>query len=224
MTVVTISREVGSGGDEVARRVCELLGYSYFDKTFMLQIASQQGLSDADVIDFPEDRYRLRSFLDALLRRAAPVATTSAAAERARAETRTALAHDDETAARSTAAIIEGLRERGQVVVVGRGGQAILHDRPGTLHVRIVAGREDRVPRIMESEAISRTAAQERMNERDRAAAEYLKRFHGVDWADPLLYHMVLNTTMLGVEGAAQLIAEAARRIKSESLVTDTVA
>ena len=224
MAVITISREVGSGGDEIARRVCELLSYSYFDKTLMMQIATQQGISDAEVIDFSEDQYRLRGFLDALLRRSAPVATTSTWTARASGEAKVESSLDEETASRFAATIIRGLCDRGQTVVVGRGGQAILHGQAGTLHVRIVAGREDRVPRIMESERTSRGTAQDRMNERDRATAEYLKRFYNVDWNDPLLYHMVLNTSMLGVEGAAQMIAAAVRQMESEPAMTGAVA
>ncbi len=214
MAVVTISREVGSGGDEVARRVCEELGYSYFDKTLMAIIAQQQGISDAEVIDFSEDQYKLRGLLDVILRRSAPVATTTTWTGTPGGETRVATALDEETAAHLEATVIRGLCQRGQVVVVGRGGQAILQGEPGVLHVRIVAGREDRVPRIMESERLSRTAAQDRMNERDRATSEYLRRFYNIDWANPLHYHMVLNTTLLGIEGAVQAIVAAVRHME----------
>ena len=74
MAVITISREVGSGGDQIARRLCELLGYRYFDKTLMAQVAKEQGVSDTEVVDFSEDKYRLRGFIDALLGRSARVA------------------------------------------------------------------------------------------------------------------------------------------------------
>ena len=73
MTVITISRVAGSAGDEVARRVCELLDYHYFDKTLMSQVAQEMGISEAEVVDFSEDSYKVRSFVDALLRRPAPV-------------------------------------------------------------------------------------------------------------------------------------------------------
>ena len=55
MAVITISREVGSGGDQIARRLCELLGYRHFDKTLMAQVAKEQGVSDTEVVDFSED-------------------------------------------------------------------------------------------------------------------------------------------------------------------------
>lgn len=217
MSVITISREAGSGGDEVARRVCELLHYRYFDKELLAQVAQEQGISEAEVVDFSEDNYRLRGFIDALLGRSAHLSTATMWTGTGRGEeTRIVAAVDQETAARFVDTTIRALRGRGQVVVVGRGGQVILRGEPRVLHVRIIAGREDRVPRLMESERLARMAANGKMEERDRATAQYVSRFHGADWADPLLYHMVLNTSLLGLEGAAQLIVAAAQQIDAQ--------
>jgi len=221
MAVVTISRMFGSDGDEVAHRVCDLLGYRYCDKTLLAQVAQESGISEAEVVDFSEDRYRLRGFIDALLRRSAPVSTATTWTSTARGEElRVAQALDEETAVRFVTATIHALHERGRVVIVGRGGQAILRGKPDVLHVRIVAGREDRVPRIMESERVTRLAAQEMMNERDQATAEYLRRFHGIDWNDPLLYHLTINTSLLDRESAAQLIVAAVRRMEAQPVTT----
>lgn len=65
MAVIKISREFGSGGDQIAQHVCELLGYRYFDKTL---VAQERGFSDVEAVDFSEDSYELRSFIDTLLR------------------------------------------------------------------------------------------------------------------------------------------------------------
>jgi CMP/dCMP kinase len=217
MAVITISRVAGSAGDEVARRVCELLDYHYFDKTLMSQVAQEMGISEAEVVDFSEDSYKVRGFVDALLRRSTPVATSTVWTSTAKGEeAKVGATLDEETAARFEATIIKGLRERGNIVVVGRGGQAVLRDEPGVLHVRIIAGREDRVPRLIEQHRISRHAAIEMMGERDHATAEYLQRFYNVDWADPLLYHLILNTSKLGIEGAAQVIVAAAHHMEAQ--------
>jgi CMP/dCMP kinase len=217
MTVITISRVAGSAGDEVARRVCELLDYHYFDKTLMSQVAQEMGISETEVVDFSEDSYKMRSFVNALLRRSAHVSTASTWTSTASGEeTRVGASLDEETAARFEATIVHGLREQGNIVVVGRGGQAVLREEPGVLHVRIIAGREDRVPRLMEQHRLTRSAAIDMMGERDHATAEYLKRFHNIDWADPLLYHLILNTSKLGVEGAAQVIVTATHNMEAQ--------
>jgi CMP/dCMP kinase len=218
MAVVTISREFGSGGDDVARRVAHLLGYAYFDKALMAEVAQEQGIAEAEVVDFSEDGYRLRSFVDALLGRSAPVAVASMwMATTHGVETKVAAQVDEEMASRFVAATIRALHEHDRVVVVGRGGQAILRGQPCVLHVRLVAGRQERIPTIMETEHLARLAATDLMVERDHATAEYLRRFYSIDWDDPLLYHLILNTSLLGQEGAARAIVAAVQHMECEA-------
>jgi hypothetical protein len=62
MAVITISRQYSSRGDEIAARVCVMLGYRYFDKRLMAQIASETGFSESEMIDFSEDDYKVRTF------------------------------------------------------------------------------------------------------------------------------------------------------------------
>jgi len=214
MAVITISREVGSGGDQIARRLCELLGYRYFDKTLMAQVAREQGVSDTEVVDFSEDSYRVRSFIDALLRRSTRIATATTVGTTTRGErTRLVQDVDEEMAASFVRATIRALRAYGRVVVVGRGGQAVLRDATDVLHVRIVARLEDRVHEVTQTEGLTREAAHTMIGERDRATIEYLRRFHGIDWADPSLYHLTVNTSLLGREAVADLLASVARRM-----------
>jgi CMP/dCMP kinase len=59
VAVVTISRQYGSGGREVAARLCELLGYRYFDKDLMSEVAHEVGLSPQEIVDFPEDQHQV---------------------------------------------------------------------------------------------------------------------------------------------------------------------
>lgn len=218
MAVITISREVGSGGDRIARRLCDLLGYRYFDKALMAQVAQEQGLTDSEVVDFSEDSYRGRSFVDALLRRSAPVVTATEVVSTTRGEEARVLQEvDEEMAAAFVSSTIRALSRRGGVVVVGRGGQAILHDAHGVLHVRIVARLEDRVQRLAEAEGLAQRAARRVIDERDRVAAEYLRRFHAVDWSDPNLYHLTVNTSLLDEDAAVELIAGAARLLETRS-------
>ncbi len=150
MAVITVSREVASGGDEIAHRVCDMLGYRYFDKALMVQVAREQGIAETEVVDFSEDSYQVRGVIAALLRRSAPVATATVRVTTTRGEDAfVTQVLDEEMAAEFVAATIHGLRTHGNVVVVGRGGQAILRNQPGVLHVRMVARREDRVARLV---------------------------------------------------------------------------
>jgi cytidylate kinase len=118
--------------------------------------------------------------------------------------------------ARSIALIEAVLRvayQHGNVVILGRGGQAILKDKPEVLHVRIVASLEARAQHLHKRENYSLGEAQDIAIKRDQASAEYLKRFYDLDWTDPALYDLVINTTKLGLEGATQLIVAAVEHL-----------
>ncbi len=61
MAVITISREVGSGGHEIARLVCKKLGYRLFDKELMNRLGAEEGLTSDEVVDLMEDQHHVRA-------------------------------------------------------------------------------------------------------------------------------------------------------------------
>ena len=77
MAVITISRQYGSEGDEIAANLCQILGYQSFNKQLMMKVAAEVGLTEGEVVDFTEDQHRVRSFLDRLLGNPAPVLAQS---------------------------------------------------------------------------------------------------------------------------------------------------
>jgi len=214
MAVITISRQYGSGGNEIAVRVSQQLGYRYFDKEMLAQAASEEGILNGEKVDFSEDNYKMRGFLDRLFnwpRMVAQVGTriedkTGAISEEIR------ILNEVESVNLIRSAIEEAY-EHGDVVIVGRGGQAILGEKPGAFHVRIQAPLPARVERLHERENYSLGGAQDAAIKRDRAAADYLKRFHDIDWSDPLLYDLVVNTGKLDSEAAIYLVTEAVKHL-----------
>jgi CMP/dCMP kinase len=218
MTVVTISRQYASGGDEIAARACDLLAYRYFDKRLMAEVAAQAGPPAGEVVDYHEDDYKMLGFLDRLLGRTPPrpVKTVSAWTEtRHGVKTREVAELDEQAAITLVQAAIRAAYELGKVVIVGRGGQAILKDKPGVLHVRIEAPMEARVKRLRDVAEFTVAAAQEEILDHDKAAADYIKRFYGVNWSDPALYHMVINAGKLDTEKAARLVVAAVACLES---------
>ena len=225
MAVITISRQYGSGGDEVATRVCEMLGYRYFDKRLMAQIASETALSDSEIVDFSEDDYKVRSFVDLLFGASTPrtVAQVRAWKEDATgARVPEVKLLDENQAIALVQATLEASYKQGNIVIVGRGGQAILKDQPGVLHVRIEAPLEIRAKRIEDQKNISPAAALGRVTQRDKASADYLRRFYDIEWSDPTLYHLVINTGQWNTETAARLIVNAVSYMDSKQ--TGTIA
>ena len=210
MAVITISRQYGSEGDEIAANVCQVLGYRSFDKQLMAKVATEVGLTEGEVVDFTEDQHKVRGFLDRLWG-AKPIVTQTRSWGEDRYGVRMLDVKQIDASASITLvqAVIHAVVKRGNVVIVGRGGQAVLRNEPGVLHVRIEAPLETRIQRVQLREGLTFELAREVVAERDRAAADYLKQFYGVDWSDSLLYHLILNTGRWGIESASRLIVNA---------------
>jgi CMP/dCMP kinase len=217
MGVITISRQQGSGGSEIAVRVCDLLGYRYFDKRMMAEAMAQEGFTDETIVDYREDEYRLRGFVDRLLgyRRPKTIADVGFWDKNPDAMKQTSSAVlDEHMAVWLVRSAIESVYQRGNVVIVGRGGQAILRDKPGVFHVRIESPLEARVKWVADHQHLGQKEAQQYVVERDKASAEYLQRFYGVNWSDPTLYHVVINASKWDSERVAQCIVGSLRCIE----------
>lgn len=217
MTIITISRQYGSGGDEIANRVCEILGYKQFDKRLIGQAATDVGLSEQEVLDYSEENHKVRTFLDRLLNRSQPIAQTRVWREDATGQrTVEEFELNEATAVALVQKAIRSTAKVDNMVIMGRGGMLILADEPDVLHIRIEAPAEDRIQRVKEQMKQSkhsfyadvdvRREAQDLIRERDAASSDYIKRFYSADWEDSGLYHLVINTGKLSLEQAAQII------------------
>jgi cytidylate kinase len=211
MAVITISRQYGSEGDEIAANVCQILGYQAFDKQLMAKVAAEAGLTEGELVDFTEDQHRVRGFLDRLLGSQRQIVTQTRSWGEDRSGVRTLDVKEIDVTESITLVqpVIRAAYRHGSFVIVGRGGQAVLRNEPGVLHVRVEAPLETRIQRVQLREGLTYELARDVVAQRDRAAADYLKRFYGVDWSDSLLYHLVLNTDRWGIESASRLIVNA---------------
>lgn len=231
MSVITISREFGSGGDEVASRVCEILGYRSFSKVEIAKAAEETAMPKHLAIDYSEDNHEVQTFLDRLFGRTASPVQKIAWSEDPSIATRPERSDVDDAAVLSLVkrAIKSAVRVD-NMVIVGRGGQVLLKDTPGVLHIRIVAPIEDRIQRVKsqlkaqsneyQADIEIRRVAQDMIVNRDIASADYIKKFYDVDWADPLLYHAVLNMGKYNVEQAAQVIVAMVQNLPTAESAT----
>jgi cytidylate kinase len=220
MAVITISREVGSGGEEIARRICDTLKYRYFDKQLMIDAAAGVGLAKDHVVDYSEDRYQVQNVLARLFRsgprpiKTIPVEQTDEAGN----VTMTAETINEAQYVGLIKNAILAAYEAGDMVIMGRGGQALLQDKANVLHVRVIAPARTRIARLQQDGTISADEAQQKIIRKDRATSEYLARFFGIRWDDPSLYHLVVNTGKLGIEGAVQVIVDAVVQLRAVTL------
>jgi cytidylate kinase len=214
MAVVTISRQYGSGGNEIAGRVARLLGYHLFDKNLMAQVAAEVALSEDEIVDFSETYYQAQSFLDRLLGLfGTPQFFTGEPGSGAKVKIVEKL--DEERTITMVRVTIQAAYQHKNVVMVGRGGQVILQDRSDVLHVRLEAPLSARVERIQNQSQIDPKEAQKLISQYDKASANYLKRFYNVDWSDPMLYHLIINTGKWDIEAATHFIVDGVRYLSA---------
>jgi len=220
MTVITISRQFGSGGDEIATQVCEALGYPHFDKTLIDRAAAEAGISEAEVYDYSEDSHKVRTFMDRLFNRAVVMNVGRTWDDPAGIYYPETLPLSEDVMLTLVQKAIRGSYKTGDIVIVGRGSQVVLRGVLGVLHTRIVAPLEDRVQRVKEqlrkkeqkfqADLEIRRKAQDIIVERDAASADYIKTHYNVNWDDAQLYHVVLNTGLIPLEKCTQMIVDLA--------------
>lgn len=205
MAVITLSRQLESGGDEVARLLCEKLGYQYFDKRMMVQAGQEMGLAAAvaqSAADFkPAAKSLLERWFGSTQRLTGgdPSSWTFSARNDAMQDLTIANLVD----------IIHAGYKKGNVVIVGRGGMAALQDKPDVLHVRIQAPVELRVKRLMEHEKLTLEDAQKKIRERDLSDVEWIRRYFGLESHESSLFDLIINTAKYTPADAADLVVKA---------------
>ncbi len=117
----------------------------------------------------------------------------------------------------STREVIRDIAEDGSVVIVSRGGSAILKDVPTVLRVGVVADRADRIRRIMAREKLTEEQAEEFVEHSDNAQADYFEKAFNSSPIDPFLYHVMINTSDITVERATEIVAPLARELQERS-------
>jgi len=196
--VVTVSRQHGAGGAEVARTLAAQLGLDLFDREIIQRIAESTHLSERVVSSLDEkDRELLADWLSALSSRGylSPM------------EYRYHLSRT-----------VGAVAHHGGAVILGRGAHLILGEGEA-LRILVVAPLETRVRAVMEREGLSERAARQRIVtvESDRKAF-LMKHFHA-DFADPTTFDLVVNTAVLGTGGACGAIRAAVEKLPQAASV-----
>ncbi len=180
MSAITISRQMGSQGDEIVKQIAHQLGWRVIDRALINQAAQAAGVPHVALAEIDE--------LGLLGLRP----TTR--------EWRAYQSHAEN--------IIRAWADMGNVVIAGRGSQVVLRDYLDVLHVRVVAPFEVRVARLQQQQPISTDQARARLEASDKARERYLKRSYGVNVDDPTLYHLVINTGQLSLSQAINIIIQ----------------
>ena len=201
--VITISREVGSGGHTVGKILAEKLGVRYCDKLLVESLQKQFGLSVCAIEKLKGEK---KNWLAEFIGKVAPMpsARTLGLDPKYTQEFRADVTSDDIYEAEVE--ILQGFAEMGSCVIAGRSGFFVLKNHPNKLDIFITASKAHRLERIMKKQGLSEESAQAVMTGIDQARENYTQRYAGVSRFDARNYHLVLNADGHTEEELANLI------------------
>jgi cytidylate kinase len=203
MPIVTISRQYGSGGSEVAERVARSLGWKLYDNAVVDEVASRLHMTPAEVAAreerVPSLVERMASAMALGVPEVMPVVGDFAAQP------------SEERMVMMTRRVIEDAVQAGPAVLVGRGAQCMLAARGDALHVFCYAPFEELVRYAIEIMRVPVAEARRHVADMNRQREEYVRRYFERDWRDFASYDVCVNTARLGLDGAAEVVTRLAR-------------
>ena len=193
--IITVGRQYGSGGREVALKLAERLNVPFYDKELLNEAAKDSGIS-RDVMESYDEKQEKRSFLSMI------------GGVQGRGDLGTAdmpLNHRIFLAQFDT---IRRIASEGSCVIVGRCSDYVLRDYVNAVNVFIKAPMEDRINRITRLHGLDPMKAEESIRKADKQRAAYYNYFATGTWGSVDNYHLCVDTGALGVDGAVDLIAD----------------
>ncbi len=197
--IVCISRAAGAGGEEVGQLVAERLGFHLVDDEIVARAAARGGIGADEVADEERRKSLVARLLEALAQGSSDLSGSIPL------RVGEDLTSDDVRALiRET---IEQTAAGGSSVIVAHAASYVVTPGPETLRVLVTASPHTRATRVGAAEGLGQAEAARAVKESDAARRDYLKRFYDVDEELPTHYDLVVNTDVLTVEQAAELVA-----------------
>lgn len=202
--VITISREVGSGGRTIGRKLAEKLGVRFSDKELIDALQAKLNLTASGIEELKGKKKR---WLDDFIQMVAPVPKSGLLVDGDSdyiSEYKKSLSVNDVFEAEKE--ILNGIADQGSCVIAGRSGFFVLKGRPNKVDILITASLENRVARIMEKQNLTREKAEQVIESVDKARDNYVLRYTGQSRYDARNYNIVLNMDYLTEDKAVELI------------------
>lgn len=236
MPVVTIARQLGAGGEEIARLVAQRLGARLLDSELLTQASAETGIPvkyfellderGRSMVRAPGDLFRLvplppinPDLPDVYGDRYPPTGPVRARGEGLQSPAYWAA----EAYAAALSRTIQRLAESGErIVVVGRGGNEALAGAPETLSVLVVASEPERLRRVASERGVDVYDALDLVRESDARRRAFVRQYYGADWLDAGRYDLVVRTDKVTNEAAAEAIVSAAGRLRNSTKVPNT--
>lgn len=237
MSVITIEGRLGAGGPDLGRMVAKEMDLDFVDRLMLADIAKRVGATVTALADqetrIPSLANRFAQTIQRMLHRSAVAGMggdpyfgpgieqllARPYSEMEEPPHTTAEEVDESHFIDTAAEVIKDLAEIGNVVLLGRGGAAILHDNPLVLRIGVVAKLEDRVTRVQPQMRLNTPQQAEELIERtDLAQHRYFDKAFGSSPIDPFLYHFMWNTSDVSLEYASQVTIDAAKVMNEKGL------
>lgn len=190
MAIITISRQVGSFGDEIAAILARKINHQLVDQAHVHQFAQSCDADFSEACSLYEKEAQPRFFERMFFN--SPAYTS----------------------------LFESLNlelaSKGDIILIGRGAQIVLKDIPGILSVRIVAPMDTRIARMAEEKNISKDEAANFIRKYDHQRASMIRTIYDKDFRDWALYDLIINTTSFSAESAADIIAKGVEEMHFE--------
>ena len=202
--IITISRELGSGGRTVGRKLAEALGVRYSDKELISKLRNKFQLSAVGIEKLKGEK---KTWFSEFLQMVAPVPKEAARLEKDKPsiqEFRPDVTTDDVFKAETE--ILKAIASEGSCVIAGRSGFFALKDEPNKVNLFFTASYEHRVQRVMTKQLLSRKEAEEVIAEVDTRRENYVKRYTGTSRYDARNYDLSLDISGYGVNGAVEFL------------------
>jgi len=198
MSVITISRQFGAGGLTLGKHLCEILSYTFIHEEIINMISKKARVSKNWVQAIEKEAGgKLHQFIDRLIPRGLM--------DRILDDQRGYI--DEEVYIHLLDQIISQLAEKGDCIILGRGGQYILKDHPKTYHVLLIASKADRVKFMEGHYNLKPQEAVQVVNAEDKRRINLYRKFEKSDYDLPGHYHLTLNMSKIGLEVAARIIS-----------------
>lgn len=197
--IVTIDREYGAGGSDIAKRLADRLNWKLLDELLTHEIARIMNCEEQAV----EEREEHRDSLQYRLFRAFMRGSFEGASNAQRLGIL-----DADCIRQTTEALVLEAAKEGQCVIVGRGSVYYLQSDPEAFHVFIYAPLEEKVRRLRHREGCSEREARSLAETVDRDRAAYIKEYFHVQWPDRSLYDLMVNSA-IGDEASVTMILDA---------------
>lgn len=196
--VITIGRQLGSGGREIGQKLSARLGIAFYDKE-LIRIASQESGLKEEFFERVDEQKHFSLFPGIL-------------------GLRTALADDffsnyylsNESLFRIQSDVMRRLAGEGPCIFVGRCADYVMKDERNCLNIFINADMADRIRRISLSHRISDNKARDLIERTDKGRSSYYNYFSGKTWGAAESYHLCINSSLLGIDESVRLLSHVA--------------